>query len=93
MNRGNITHEEADRFIRLALACKGFSVYDELPRIACPALVIGAEDDQVVTAQAAREMAPRMNARLMMLGPEYGHAACDENRELKKKICEYLLEK
>ena len=47
----------------------------------------------MVTAQAAREMAPRMNARLMMLGPEYGHAACDENRELKKKICEYLLEK
>ncbi len=91
MNRGNITDEEADRFIRLAQACRGFSIYDELPDIKVPALVISAEDDQVVTARGSCEIAEQLqNAQLMMLGSEYGHAACDEDRSLKKKICEYL---
>jgi len=43
-----------------------------LPRIACPALVLCAEDDPIVDARGYRRMAPSENVRLV-LTPHGGH--------------------
>lgn len=81
--------EEIERFRIMAAACNGFDVYDELERISCPVLVIGAENDRVLGGAASREIAEKLGCRLYMY-EKYGHAVYDEAPDYKQKIFDFF---
>lgn len=79
------------RFITLARACLTCSAYEELDRIKCPVLVIGAEQDLIVTGGASREIAERTGGRLYMY-PDLGHAAYEEAPDFNQRVYDFLME-
>ncbi len=89
----SVTAEDLRRFIVLAQGINGFDVLDEVPKIACPVLVIGSADDQIFGAGAAFEIAQVMRDRtdfqLFMYGG-YGHAAYDTAPDFKERLLEFL---
>lgn len=86
----DITDEEFDRFIILAKSCEGLDAYEQLDRIQCPALVIGAENDRVLGAQGSVEIAEKLGCELYLYGPEYGHCVFDEAPDYKDRIMAFF---
>lgn len=87
----NVTEDELHRFLIMAMASANFNTYDQLDKIKCPAFVIGAKGDQVVTPEASIEMAEKLsNCKIYMYGKRYGHAVYDEAPDYKKRIYKFL---
>ena len=58
-----------ERFLIQAESCVTHDAWEELPRIACPTLVIGGTEDRIVTGAASEELAARIpGAELKMYG-------------------------
>lgn len=74
----NITEKECQRFLYQAKGVPGFDVFDRLREIKCPVLVLGAENDKVLSAQASRDMAKELGCEIYMYDKKYGHAVYDE---------------
>lgn len=85
-----ITEEEYERFIILASACAIYDCTDALAEIQCPVLVIGADGDQVTTAQAGRELAEALNCESFFYGAEYGHGVYDEAPDFRQRMLDFL---
>ena len=83
---GDCTDDELDRFIMLARAGENFDVYEKLGKITCPAFVLGAHNDKVLTGHASEEIAEKIGCELYMYGEPYGHAVYDEARDFKDRI-------
>ncbi|MBO6302013.1 MAG: alpha/beta hydrolase [Ruminiclostridium sp.] len=80
-----LTAEQLGRFVILAESIGTFDVYDMLPDIKCPVLVIGAGNDRVLGAEASRETAEKLGCELYIY--ENGsHAAYDEEPDYKDRI-------
>ena len=79
------------RFVRLAKACLTCDTYDELYRIQCPTLVLGARRDQVVTGEASEEIAKRLGCAIYMYD-DLGHAAYEEAKDFNKRVLDYLMD-
>ncbi len=86
---GGASKEEIERFIILAKGCEGFDVYDRLPEIKCPALVIGSKADKIFNFKYINELAERLNAQ-MIVYESYGHAVYDETPDCLKNIIEFF---
>ncbi|MDO4547267.1 MAG: alpha/beta hydrolase [Clostridia bacterium] len=67
-----------DRFIVMANACAAHDCHDELYKIKCPTLIIAGEEDNIVTAQASRDMARVIDASELFIYEGLGHAAYEE---------------
>ena len=78
------------RFGILASAILDFDCYDRLNEIKCPVLVLGGEQDKIVTGDASVEIAEKLNCEIHMY-PEYGHAAYEEAKDFNNKVLEFLL--
>ena len=90
-----VTEVELRRFVVMAKALKGFDITDELPKIRCPALVIGSEDDRVVGGEASRIIAQRLGGHPgceLFMYDGYGHAAYDTAPDYRDRIAEFLAE-
>lgn len=87
----NTSDLELERFAVYAKACDGFDLLDELDKINCPIFVIGAENDNVLGAQASVELAEKANARLYMY-ENYGHAVYDEAPDYLDRIIKFFAE-
>ena len=57
-----------------------------LPRISCPALVIGGEDDRVVPADVQREIAALIPESRLILYPDYGHSNDQESPDYARHV-------
>lgn len=79
------TAEELKRFYLLDTASLGFDVYDEIKKIKCPTLVLGAEQDRVIGAQGSYEIAEQTGAELFVYDG-YGHAAYDEAPDYRQRL-------
>lgn len=88
----DITPEDFKRFIILGRSCDSLSTYDSLDRIKCSTLVIGAENDRVLTARASVEIAEKLGCPLYMYGEGYGHCVFDEAPDYKQRIYEFFKE-
>lgn len=86
----DVTEEELARFSRLAQAGAGFDIYDRLGEIRMPALVLGAENDRIVTGAASVELAEALGAELYLYGGDYGHGVYDEAPDYKDRIWQFL---
>jgi pimeloyl-ACP methyl ester carboxylesterase len=91
---GDVSEAEMDRFAVFAHACDFVDTYDDLGKIKCPVLVLGAGKDRVTTSEAAVKMAEKMKAEgvdcELFMYEEYGHAVFDELPEYKQRIFEFL---
>ncbi len=88
-----ITDEEYRRFIILAKACESFDCLDELSSVNCPSLVIGAQNDRVVTAEGSRQLAEALDCEIYLYGDGYGHGVYDEAPDYKERCLNFLRQK
>ena len=73
-------------------ACASLNAYDFLDRLRCRTLVIGAQNDRVLTAQASVEIAEKLGCGLYLYGSEYGHCVFDEAPDYKDRIYRFFSE-
>lgn len=85
-----ITDEEYKRFTVLAKAVRAVDVMDDLKRIQCPVLVIGARGDKAVSAGSISRISDVLKCSLYMYGNEYGHAVYDEAPDYKKRCLDFF---
>ena len=78
-----------DRFIIQCKAIADFDITAKLKNIQRPILVIGAENDKVVTAEASEQIAAITGAELYIY-EKYGHAVYDEAKDFNKRISDFL---
>lgn len=81
--------KDMGRFSRLAAACLTVDTFERLSEIRCPALVIGAAEDKVVTAQASVELAEGIGCALHMYA-NLGHAAHEEAGDFNDVVLNFF---
>ena len=87
-----VTEEDMHRFKIQLQGIGDFSTYDDLERIKCPVLVMGAWKDKVTGPDASIEIARRLSCQLVMYPSPYGHAVYDEAPDFKQRILKFLSE-
>lgn len=88
-----VTGDDLSRFVVLAEGIRGFDIVADLEKIACPMLVIGADDDQVLGAHAALQIADRFKSRSgfeLYRYNGYGHAAYDLAPDYKERLLRFF---
>ena len=80
---------DISRFLTLAKACLTCNAYDELEKIACPTLVIGAGEDRVVGAEASHEIAEKLGCEIFMY-EKLGHAAYEEAKDFNRRVLDFF---
>ena len=81
---------DVQRFVILANACLSCNSYDLLDRIQCPVLILGGTRDAVVTAEASREIAEKLNCPIFMYD-DLGHAAYEEAKDFNERVYTFLM--
>ena len=92
MTENEGTPQELQRFSAMAGAAVGFDIYDELDRIKCPVLAVGADEDKVVSGGASEEIAAKLGCELYIY-KGYGHAVYDEASDYKERLMAFFNEK
>ena len=90
---GTVTDEELAHFVVIAEGTKGFDVLDDLDRIECPVLLLGAEDDNVLGPEASREIAEKLEGHPgfeMYMYDGYGHAAYDMAPDYRERMQKFF---
>lgn len=82
--------KDVPRFTALAKACLSCEAFDMLEDIRCPVLVIGGGKDEIVSAEASREIAERLGCEMYMYD-ELGHAAYEEAADFNKRVYEFFM--
>ena len=89
-----ISTEELDRFAVFAHACDFVNTFDDLGKINCPVLVLGADKDRVTTLEAAVKMADKLKSEGVpcefYMYKDCGHAVFDEQREYRERVYNFL---
>ena len=88
-----VTEHDLERFITLAEGTRNFNVVDELDKIRCPVLALGAYEDSVLDADATMEIAENLDYRAdfrlyMYVG--YGHAAFDTAPDYRERLLTFF---
>lgn len=87
------TDNDLNRFFVLAEGIQDFDILGDLTRIACPMLVIGSTDDQVLGSRAALQIAEQLSDRAdfeLHLYDGYGHAAYDLAPDYKERLLRFF---
>lgn len=80
---------DVQRFIILAKTCLTCNAYEELDKVKCPVLVIGGQQDQVVTGKASEEIAEKIGCKIHLYD-NLGHAAYEEAKDFNKRVYDFL---
>ena len=78
-----------ERFITLAKACLTCETYEQLDMIQCPVLVLGGAKDQIVTGEASREIAEKLNCPYYLY-EELSHEAYSEAKDFNRRIYDFF---
>ncbi|MBR3533481.1 MAG: alpha/beta hydrolase [Clostridiales bacterium] len=90
----SITKKDLARFVILAKSLGGFKVTDRLSSIACPVLVLGSEDDNVLGGKASVSIYEALGSdsdREIYMYNGYGHAVYDLAPDYKDRMTEFFL--
>lgn len=82
-----------DRFRIQAASCATHDAYDLLDRIICPTLVIGGNEDKIVTGQASVEMAERIPDCELYIYDGLGHGLYEEAPDFLKRVSDFCKRK
>ena len=80
------------RFLINARAILAFDASDLLSSVSCPTLILGGEEDDIVGADASREMHERIPHSEIYLYPGLGHAAYEEAKDFYPRVFKFLME-
>ncbi len=81
--------KDAQRFVHLAKACLTCNAYAGLDKIQCPVLVIGGQQDKIVTGAASEEIARKLNCEVCLYD-NLGHAAYEEAADFNQRVYNFL---
>ncbi len=79
-----------DRFLINARAILQFDASQDIKKIACPTLIIGAEKDKVVGVRASYEMNERIAGSELYVYKGLGHAAYEEAGDFNQRVFHFL---
>ena len=79
-----------DRFINMAYACIHHNCYEKLSSIQAPTLIIGAEQDVIVTAQASGDIAQQIPGSRLVMYSDYGHGVYEEAKDFNQIVYAFL---
>lgn len=79
-----------DRFLVMAEACRSHDVWEALPSISAPTLVIGGELDQSLGGEASREIAGRIPGAKIKMYPNWGHGLYEEAKDFLPTVVDFL---
>lgn len=80
-----------ERFLIQAESCLSHDAWEELPRITCPTLVIGGEEDKIVTGRASEELAERIPGAALKLYPGLSHGLYEEAPDFLDRVRDFCL--
>ena len=87
-----VSDEDFNNFLVSVNAISEFNVYDELDRIKCPVLVLGAGEDRVVGVRSSLDIVEKLQCRYFIYEC-YGHGVYDEAPDYQSHIKEFLDER
>lgn len=82
--------KDFNRFITMANACLNHNCYEDLHKINCPTLIIGGDDDKIVTANASTEIANAIPDSSLYMYNGLGHAAYEEAKDFNHRVIEFF---
>lgn len=88
-----VTDEELKKFVILAKAIRGFDAREEIQKIQCPVMVLGASDDLVLGTDAAEKIAEHFKDRedfVLYMYSGFGHAAFDTAPDYRKRLADFF---
>ena len=80
------------RFLANARAILSFDVFGELPRIACPTLILAGAEDRIVGLRASCELHERIADSSLFVYEGLGHAAYEEADDFNERVFRFLEE-
>ena len=80
------------RFLINARAILAFDASNRLASVSCPTLILGGEEDDIVGAEASREMHEHIQNSELYLYPGLGHAAYEEAKDFYSRVFRFLTE-
>ena len=86
-----VTEEELRRFAIQTEGMRGFDIREDLKKIACPALVLGARDDQVVGGEASEQIAEQIQNCELYMYDGYGHAVYDLAPDYRERMRRFIV--
>ena len=82
--------DDFERFLIQAWACLQHDAYEELAKIKCPTLVIGADQDRVLEGESSKEIAERISGSKLVMYEGYGHGVYEEAKDFHDKVLDFL---
>ena len=79
------------RFRILCRSCLEHDTYDELDKIVCPTLIIGADQDRVLGPDASAEMNIRIPNCQMHMYEGYSHGVYEQAKDFNHRVLRYLM--
>ena len=82
--------KDYNRFLINARAILAFDAADRLAAVNCPTLILGGEADDIVGADASRELHERIPGSELYLYSGLGHAAYEEAKDFYDRVFRFL---
>ena len=79
------------RFRILCKSCLAHDAYDELDRITCPTLILGADQDKVLGAEASLEMKEKIPSAELFIYEGYSHGVYEQAKDFNSRVRKFLL--
>ena len=85
-----LTSNDIDRLIISINSLRGFDVCDDLNKIQCPILAIGAKLDPIMDNNDLKLIKDNCDSEIYIYD-NYSHAVYDEAKDIKERIYEFFL--
>ena len=79
------------RFRILCESCLEHDSREDLGKINCPVLVIGASEDKVLGGEASKEIAAGIPGAELYIYEGYSHGAYEQAKDFNSRVLDYLL--
>lgn len=86
MVHSGYSDEQLDRFAILANASIDFDFQNQIGKIKCPALALGAKGDKVIGVGGTYDIANVLECEKFIYGDEYGHGVYDEASDFTDRL-------
>ena len=84
--------KDYSRFRILCESCLEHDAYDDLDKISCPVLIIGADSDKVLGGEASKEMAAKIPGAELYMYEGYSHGVYEQAKDFNDRVLRYLVQ-
>ena len=85
-----VTSDDLRRFVILTQGMNGFNITEDLAKIQCPVLVIGAKDDKIFGEAEAVEITEQLKSKELFMYDGYGHAVYDFAPDYRERMLNFF---